>query len=116
LYDASLRKADCRNAIESFLLNGVRPAAPTPDPSYAPKPEAQQAFAEAVDLFLAGELARCKVPWKRSVDLDPDHWISVEQLWVLDAPERFHPWIDVAWQNVQLVAVGRPACACEVEL
>jgi hypothetical protein len=116
LYDASLRKADCRGAVEHFLLQGLRPPAWAPDPTYEPKPEAQHAFAEAVDLFLAGDAVQCRVPWKRSVDLDREHWISLEQLWVLDAPERFHPWIDVAWQNEQLVAEGRPACACDVEL
>jgi hypothetical protein len=115
LYDASLRKTDCRNVVERYLLQGIRPEALAPDATYAPKPVAQEAFAEAVDLFLAGDLVRCRVPWKRSIDLDREHWISQEQMWVLDAPERFHPWIDVAWQNTQLAAEGRPVCACDEE-
>lgn len=116
LYDASLRKADCRRAVEDFLLKGKRPEASRPDPSYAPKPGSQEAFAKAVDLFLAGDLKGCRGPWTTSVRFDPEHWIAQENLWVLDAPERFHPWIDVAWQNEQLAAEGRPACACEVEV
>lgn len=115
LYDASLRKADCRAEIEGFLLHGQRPAARAVDPSFAPKPGSQEAFAEAVDLFLQGDLEGCRVPWRRSVELDKEHWISQEQLWVLDAPERFHPYIDVPWQNEQLAAEGRPVCACEVD-
>jgi hypothetical protein len=115
LYDASLRKNDCRAEIEGFLLRGERPAARGVDASYAPKAGSQEAFAEAVDLFLAGDLKGCRVPWRRSIDLDREHWISQEQLWVLDAPERFHPYIDVPWQNEQLAAEGRPVCACEVE-
>lgn len=116
MYDASLRKADCRSAVEDFLRKGVRPAAPAPDPNVAPKPGSQEAFAKAVDLFLAGDLKRCRGPWTTSVRFDPEHWISQEQLWVLDAPERFHPYIDVPWQNEQLAAEGRPVCACEVEV
>lgn len=113
LYDASLRKPDCRGAIEGYLLRGTRPDALAPDGAYAPDPAAQRAFCEAVDLFLAGELVQCRAPWNRSVEIDPGHWISQEQMWVLDAPERFHPWIDVAWQNSRLQAQGRPACACD---
>lgn len=115
LYDASLRKADCRADIEGFLLRGQEPAVRAVDPSFSPKPGSQEAFAEAVDLFLAGDLRGCRLPWRRSVELDREHWISQEQLWVLDAPERFHPYIDVAWQNEQLAAEGRPVCACEIE-
>jgi hypothetical protein len=115
LYDASLRKNDCRAEVEGFLLDGLKPQARAVDPSYAPKPGSQEAFAEAVDLFLKGDLTGCRVPWRRSIDLDREHWISQEQLWVLDAPERFHPYIDVPWQNEQLAAEGRPVCACEVE-
>lgn len=116
MYDASLRKQDCREAVEGFLLRGVRPVAPAPDPQLAPKPGSQEAFAEAVDLFLAGELTRCRVPWRTSVRIDPEHWISQEQIWVVDAPERFHPWIDVNWQNERLAEEGQPVCACEVEV
>jgi hypothetical protein len=115
LYDASLRKNDCRAEVEDFLLRGVRPQARPVDPSLAPRPGSQEAFAEAVDLFLQGDLKGCRAPWRRSIQLDPEHWISQEQLWVLDAPERFHPYIDVPWQNEQLAAEGRPVCACEVE-
>lgn len=115
MYDASLRKPDCRHAVEGFLLKGMRPVGLAPDPNLAPKPGSQEAFAKAVDLFLAGDLARCRGPWTTSVRFDPEHWISQEQIWVLDAPERFHPWIDVAWQNEQLAAEGRPVCACETE-
>lgn len=115
LYDASLRKADCRAEIEGFLLRAETPPVRGVDPSFAPRPGSQEAFAEAVDLFVAGDLKGCRVPWRRSVDLDREHWISQEQLWVLDAPERFHPYIDVPWQNEQLAAEGRPVCACEVE-
>jgi hypothetical protein len=68
-----------------------------------------------VDLLLAGDLQACRVPWRRSIDLDREHWISQEQLWVLEAPERFHPWIDVPWQNARLAAEGRPVCACEMD-
>jgi len=114
LYDASLRKADCRAAIEGFLLQGKLPDATQPDPAFAPRPGSQGAFGEAVDLYLAGELAGCRIPWRRSTQLDPEHWISQEQLWVLDAPERFHPWIDVAWQNERLAEEGRPVCACDL--
>jgi len=115
LYDASLRKAECRAEIENFLLSGRKPAPRDVDPSLAPKAGSQEAFAEAVDLYLQGDLKGCRVPWRRSVDLDPEHWISQEQIWVLDAPERFHPYIDVPWQNEQLAAEGRPVCACEME-
>ena len=114
LYDASLRKADCRTQVENFLIRGERPEAVAPDPAFAPRPDSQEAFSEAVQLFLAGEQAKCRIPWKRSIELDPEHWISQEQLWVLDAPERFHPWIDVAWQNERLAEAGRPVCACEL--
>jgi peroxiredoxin len=116
MYDASLRKTDCRGDVEGFLLRGTRPAAVAPDPNLAPKPGSQEAFAKAVDLFLAGDLKACRGPWTTSVRFDPEHWISQEQIWVLDAPERFHPWIDVAWQNEQLAAEGRPVCACEAEV
>ena len=115
LYDASLRKPDCRAEIEGFLLRGQKPAAREVDPSFAPKEGSQEAFAEAVDLFLLGDVKGCRIPWRRSVDLDREHWISQEQIWVLDAPERFHPFIDVPWQNEQLAAEGRPVCACEME-
>ena len=115
LYDASLRKPDCETEIEGFLLRATRPPTRAADPSFAPRPGSQEAFAEAVDLLLAGEKESCRLPWRRSIELDPDHWISQEQLWVLDAPERFHPWIDVAWQNGQLAAEGRPVCACDLE-
>jgi hypothetical protein len=115
LYDASLRKSDCRTEVEGFLLEASKPQARAVDPSYAPKPGSQEAFAEAVDLFMKGDLKGCRIPWRRSIDLDREHWISQEQLWVLDAPERFHPYIDVPWQNEQLAAEGRPVCACEVE-
>lgn len=115
LYDASLRKLDCREEIERYLFDGERPEAIAPDASYAPGPGSQEAFAEAVDLFLAGDLMNARKAWRRSVDADREHWISQEQIWVLDAPERFHPWIDVAWQNEQLAAEGRPVCACELE-
>jgi hypothetical protein len=116
LYDASLRKADCRAAVEDFLLKGKKHEAQAPDPACAPKPGSQEAFAKAVDLYLAGDLARCRGPWRTSIGFDPEHWIAQETLWVLDAPERFYPWIDVAWQNEQLAAEGRPVCACEVEV
>jgi len=116
LYAASLRKPDCREAIEGYLLQGRRPEPLAPNAAYAPDPAAQRAFAEAVDLFLAGEIERCRIPWQRSVAIDPEHWISQEQIWVRDAPERFHPWIDVAWQNNQLAAQGRPICACDLDL
>jgi hypothetical protein len=115
LYDASLRKPDSRAEIEGFLLHGQKPAARDLDPSFAPREGSQEAFAEAVDLFLQGDLTGCRVPWRRSVDIDREHWISQEQIWVLDAPERFHPYIDVPWQNEQLAAEGRPVCACEME-
>jgi hypothetical protein len=115
LYDASLRKPDCREEIEQFLLRDLKPPIRAVDASYAPKPGSQEAFAEAVDRFMAGDLDGCRVPWRRSIDLDREHWISQENLWVLDAPERFHPWIDVTWQNEQLAAEGRPVCACEME-
>ena len=115
MYDASLRKADCRDDVEGFLLQGRSPEAQAPDSNLAPKRGSQEAFAKAVDLFLAGDLAAARGPWTTSVRFDPEHWISQEQIWVLDAPERFHPWIDVAWQNEQLAAEGRPVCACEVE-
>lgn len=115
LYDASLRKTDCRAEIEAFLLEGRQPAVRAVDPTLAPKPGSQEAFAEAVDLVLQGDRKGCRVPWRRSIDLDKEHWISQEQLWVLDAPERFHPYIDVPWQNEQLAAEGRPVCACEVD-
>ena len=114
LYDASLRKTECRAEIEGFLLDGKLPPAREVDASLAPKPGSQEAFAEAVDLYLKGDLKGCRVPWLRSIELDREHWISQEQLWVLDAPERFHPYIDVPWQNEQLAAEGRPVCACEV--
>ena len=114
LYDASLRKPDCRAEIEDFLVRGRKPAAREVDPSFAPKAGSQEAFAEAVDLYLDGDLKGCRLPWKRSVDLDREHWISQEQIWVLDAPERFHPYIDVPWQSEQLAAEGRPVCACEM--
>ena len=116
LYDASLRKPDCRAEIEQFLLQGTAPPVRAVDPTFAPKPGSQEAFAEAVDLFLAGDRQACRVPWRRSIAIDPEHWISQEQLWVLDAPERFHPWIDVGWQNEQLAAEGRPVCACDMEV
>jgi hypothetical protein len=96
-------------------LRALKPPARAVDPAYAPNPGSQEAFGEAVDLFLAGDLKGCRAPWRRSIDLDREHWISQEQLWVLDAPERFHPYIDVAWQNEQLAAEGRPVCACELE-
>jgi hypothetical protein len=115
LYDASLRKPDCRAEIEGFLVHAQKPLPRAVDPSYAPASGSQQAFADAVDLFLAGDVQGCRVPWRRSFELDPEHWISREQLWVLDAPERFHPYIDVPWQNEQLAAEGRPVCACEIE-
>lgn len=115
LYDASLRKAECSEEIEGFLVNGTPPPVRPVDPAFAPNPGSQEAFAEAVDLFLAGRLSGCRAPWRRSIDLDREHWISQEQLWVLDAPERFHPFIDVPWQNEQLAAEGRPVCACEVD-
>ena len=115
LYDASLRKPECRAEIEGFLLSGRMPPPRAVDPSFAPKEGSQEAFAEAVDLFLKGDLKGCRIPWRRSVDLDREHWISQEQIWVLDAPERFHPYIDVPWQNEQLAAEGRPVCACEME-
>jgi hypothetical protein len=115
LYDASLRKTDCRAEIEAFLFRGQKPPVRAVDPTFAPKPGSQEAFAEAVDLYLQGDLKGCRAPWRRSVDLDREHWISQEQLWVLDVPERFHPYIDVPWQNEQLAAEGRPVCACEVE-
>jgi hypothetical protein len=115
LYDASLRKADCRAEIEGFLIRAEKPAVRPVDPAFAPLPGSQEAFAEAVDLYLAGDLKGCRTPWRRSIDLDREPWISQEQLWVLDAPERFHPYIDVPWQNEQLAAEGRPVCACEVE-
>ena len=115
LYDASLRKPECRSEIEDFLLHGTRPPVRAVDPSFAPKPGSQEAFADAVDLLLAGDAQGCRRPWRRSIDLDREHWISQEQLWVLDAPERFHPWIDVPWQNEQLAAEGRPVCACDME-
>ena len=115
LYDASLRKADCRAEIEGFLLHRRTPPVRAVDPSLAPKPGSQEASAEAVALYLRGDLKGCRVPWRRSIDIDREHWISQEQLWVLDAPERFHPFIDVPWQNEQLAAEGRPVCACEVE-
>ena len=115
LYDASLRKDDCRAEIEGFLLEGRLPAPRDVDPTLAPRPGSQEAFAEAVDLLLRGDVQGCRAPWRRSVAIDPEHWISQEQLWVLDAPERFHPFIDVPWQNEQLAAEGRPVCACEVE-
>lgn len=114
-HDASLRKAECAAEIEAFLMHGSRPAPRVVDPSLAPKPGSQEAFADAVDLFLAGDLQGCRVPWRRSFDIDREHWISQEQIWVLDAPERFHPYIDVPWQNEQLAAEGRPVCACEVD-
>ncbi len=114
LYDASLRNATCRNEIEGFLLHSDKPPMRPVDSSFAPNPGSQEAFAVAVDLFLAGDLKGCRVPWRRSAELDPEHWISQEQIWVLDAPERFHPYIDVPWQNEQLAAEGRPVCACEV--
>src|SRR5438105_2743966 len=63
-----------------------------------------------------GQLDQCMVPWEESVRIDPEHWISQEQIWVRNAPERFHPWIDVAWQNRELAAQGRPVCACELDL
>jgi hypothetical protein len=116
LYDASLRKADCRAAVEGFLIGGTTPEAVAPDPALAPKPGSQEAFAKAVALFLAGDLKGCRGPWRTSIGYDPEHWIAQETLWVLDAPERFYPWIDVAWQNQQLAAEGRPVCACEVEV
>jgi hypothetical protein len=115
LYDASLRKDECRDEIEAFLMRGTKPADRGVDPSFAPLPGSQEAFAEAVDLLLAGDRQGCRVPWRRSIDVDREHWISQEQLWLLDAPERFHPWIDVPWQNEQLAAEGRPVCACELE-
>jgi hypothetical protein len=114
LYDASLRKVECRREIEDFLLRGGRPPSRPVDPSFAPAAGSQEAFAKAVDLFLAGDVQGCRLPWRRSIDLDREHWISQEQLWVLDAPERFHPFIDVQWQNEQLAAEGRPICACEI--
>lgn len=115
LYDASLRKPDCRAEIENYLLRNVKPEPRAIDPALAPKAGSQEAFAEAVDLYLKGDLMACRAPWRRSVMIDPEHWISQEQLWLLDAPERFHPFIDVPWQNEQLAAEGRPVCACEVE-
>jgi len=115
LYDASLRKVECRAEIEGFLLRGQKPAVRPVDPAFAPRPGSQEAFVEAVELYLAGDLKGCRIPWRRSIDLDREHWISQEQLWVLDAPERFHPYIDVPWQNERLAAEGRPVCACEVE-
>lgn len=114
-YDASLRKADCRHEIEDFLLRHRTPPRRPVDPAYAPKAGSQEAFGAAVDLYLQGDLAGSRAPWLRSIRIDPEHWISQEQLWVLDAPERFHPFIDVPWQNEQLAAEGRPVCACEVE-
>jgi hypothetical protein len=55
LYDASLRKADLPGCGRTFSVAGFATAGiRAPDPTYAPKPEAQHAFAEAVDLFLAG--------------------------------------------------------------
>ena len=66
LYDASLRKSDCRAEVEDFLLHGVMPQPRAVDPSYAPKPGSQEAFADAVDLFLRGDLKGCRVPWRRS--------------------------------------------------
>ena len=115
LYDASLRKADCRAEIEGFLIRAEKPAVRPVDPAFAARPGSQEAFAEAVELYLAGNHKGCRAPWRRSIELDREHWISQEQLWVLDAPERFHPYIDVPWQNEQLAAEGRPVCACEVE-
>jgi len=115
LYDASLRKPDCRAEIEQFLLRGVKPPIRAVDPACAPEPRSQEAFAEAVDRFMAGDRDGARASWRRSIDLDREHWISQENLWVLEAPERFHPWIDVPWQNEQLAAEGRPVCACEME-
>lgn len=111
----NVRAESTAEAGEGFLLSGRKPDAGDVDPPLAPKEGSQEAFAEAVDLYLKGDLKGCRVPWRRSVDLDREHWISQEQIWVLDAPERFHPWIDVAWQNEQLAAEGRSVCACELE-
>src|SRR5581483_7202020 len=44
LYDASLRKTDCRASIEGFLLRGEHPPAMAPDGAYAPRPGSKATF------------------------------------------------------------------------
>lgn len=62
-----------------------------------------------------GRTADAVRAWRQALDIDPENLVIRKQIWEAEHPEKFHPVIDKAWQQVQLQAeradeVARGVC------
>ena len=52
--------------------------------------------------FARGARDEAVAEWRRALQLDPGNLTIRKQIWMAEHPDKFHPTIDVDWQQGQL--------------
>lgn len=104
----SVDNPDDREGARRFLAGGAAPASPADAAPYLLGPVERELVATKVRLGRLldahGQRDAALAEWRTALRLDPENFLIRKQIWAAEHPERFHPTIDVAWQQVQLRA------------
>lgn len=102
----SVDNPDDVDAVRRFFAGEDAPASPSDSTPYALGPVEQDLVATKVRLGRAldeqGRRADAVAEWRAALRLDPENFLIRKQIWAAEHPERFHPTIDVEWQQGQL--------------
>lgn len=93
-------------AVERFLSGGDPGASPSAAPASLLRPVEREFVATKVRLGRLlderGRRADAVAEWRGALRLDPENFLIRKQIWAAEHPEKFHPEIDLAWQQEQL--------------
>jgi hypothetical protein len=104
----SIERAADVAAVERF----ARGEDPGPSPEAATRYALDPIVQELVEtrlrlghaLFSLGQRDAAVAEWRAALRRDPDNFVIRKQIWSTLYPEKFHPTIDAAWQEVQLAS------------
>lgn len=102
----SIDNPDDVAAVERFLAGGDPGASPATAPAYHLTPVERELVATKVRLGrlldAQGRRAEAVAEWRAALRLDPANFLIRKQIWAAEYPEKFHPVIDLAWQQERL--------------
>ena len=64
--------------------------------------EANAYFRRGVRLFQEGRVQEAIAEWRKGVELEPDNYLILKQIWAVENPDRFYAGsVDYDWQREQ---------------